>query len=210
MTYEIDSRNPNREEIRAKMVAQLRGSGDRGSKIVGGVFFVIGLGLLTGAYYAGQRQYNILKHWPSVEATVTRSEVTSSRDEDSTTYGTEMDFQYTVNGKEYQTPAKSSYRTSSYVEMKRKADAFAPGTRHAVLYDPADPNDIRYDAGYNFSFFLAPTILGGMGIVFTGVGALVWVLFRGSGVGLACPSCKRPVEIGQEYCPHCATPLISN
>ena len=210
MKYEPKITNPSIDEARARFTTQSRVSRDRASGIVGGVFFVVGLGLLTGAFFIARREYNILKNWPKVDATVTKSEVTSGRDKDNTTmYGTQFEFRYTVNDKEYLTPASSSYRTSSYVEMKRQADVFAPGTRHTLLYDPADPNDVRYDAGYNFSFFLAPTILGGMGIVFSGVGTLVWFLFRSAGVSLLCPSCSRPIEPGQEFCPHCATPLAS-
>lgn len=207
MEYEPKTTNSNIDEARAKMMTQFRASRDRSSGIVGGVFFVVGLGLLTGGFFSGRRQYNILKNWPKVDATVTKSEVTTGRDQDTTMYGTQFEFRYTVNGKEYLTPASSSYESSSYSEMKRKADVFAPGTHHTLLYDPVEPIDIRYDAGYNFSFFLAPTILGGMGIVFTGVGALVWFLFRSAGVVLMCPSCSRPIEAGQEFCPHCATPL---
>jgi Protein of unknown function (DUF3592) len=208
--FELKPTDPFDHQVRTRMPAQFRRSGDRASKIVGGVFFVVGLGLLTGAYFSGRRQYAILKNWPKVDATVTKSEVTSGRDNDNTTmYGTEVEFHYTVSGKEYQTPATSSYKTSSYTEMKRQADIFAVGTTHALLYNPSDPNDIRYDAGYNFSFFLLPAILGGMGVIFTGVGCLVWVLFRSVGVALLCPSCNRPIEWGQEFCPHCATPLTS-
>lgn len=211
MKFELKPTDPFDNQVRAKMPAQYRGPGDSASKIVGGVFVVIGLGLLTGAYFAGRRQYNILKHWPRVDATVTESEVTTGRDKDGTTmYGTQIEFRYTVNDREFKTPATSSYKTSSYTEMKRQADIFAPGTTHALLYDPADPNDIRYDAGYNFSFFLAPVILGGMGVIFSGVGALVWVLFRSAGTVHLCPSCNRPIERGQEFCPHCATPLGSH
>ncbi len=191
------------------MMAQFRASGDRTAGIVGGVFFVVGLGLLTGGGFSARSQYNILKNWPKVDARVTKSKVTTGRDQDTTMYGTQFEFRYTVNGKEYLTPAFSSYKSSSYVEMKRKADLFAPGTQHTLLYDPVEPSDIRYDAGYNFSFFLVSTILGGMGIVFTGVGALVWFLFRSAGVALLCPSCSRPIEVGQEFCPHCANPLTS-
>ncbi|HLY60174.1 MAG TPA: DUF3592 domain-containing protein [Terriglobia bacterium] len=179
MKFELKPTDPFDNQVRARMSARFRGPKDNSSKIVGGVFFVLGLGLLTGAYFVGRRQYNILKHWPKVDATVTQSSVTTGRDPDGTTmFGTQIEFRYVVNDKEYKTPATSSYKTSSYTEMKRQADIFAPGTTHALLYDPADPNDVRYDAGYNFSFFLAPVILGGMGVVFAGVGALVWVLFR--------------------------------
>ena len=189
------------------MMTQVSASGNRAPALVGGIFFILGLGLLTGGFFSGRSQYNILKNWPKVDATVTKSEVTTGRDNDTTMYGTNVEFRYTVNGKEYLTPASSSYESSSYVEMKRKADVFAPGTQHALLYDPVDPNDIRYDAGYNFSFFLVPTLLGGMGILFAGVGLLVWFAFGSAKVGLLCPRCNRPVEPGQEFCPHCAAPL---
>jgi hypothetical protein len=209
MKYEPKTTIPSIDEARAKMMTQFRASGDRTAGIVGGVFFVVGLGLLTGGGFSARSQYNILKNWPKVDAWVTKSEVTTGRDQDTTMYGTQFEFRYTVNGREYLTPASSSYKSSSYVEMKRKADLFAPGTQHTLLYDPVEPSDIRYDAGYNFSFFLVSTILGGMGIVFTGVGALVWFLFRSAGVALLCPSCSRPIEVGQEFCPHCANPLTS-
>lgn len=113
MKFELRSIDPSSGEVGARMAAQFRGPGDIASKIVGGVFFVIGLGLLTGAYFAGRRQYSILKNWPKVDATVTKCEVTTGRDQDTTMYGTEFEFRYTVNDKEYKTPATSSYKTSS-------------------------------------------------------------------------------------------------
>lgn len=210
MKFELRPTDPSFDEARAKMTAQFKPSRDRSSGIVGGVFFVMGLGLLAGGFFSGRNHYNILTKWPRVDATVTRSEITTGRDQDTTMYGTQIEFLYTVQGREYQTPAASSYKTSSYSEMKRQADIFASGTHHTLLYNPTDPGDIRYDAGYNFSFFLAPIILGGMGIIFAGVGALVWILFRSIGGALLCPSCSRPIEAGQEFCPHCATPLTSN
>jgi Protein of unknown function (DUF3592) len=211
MKFELKTTDPTRDEARARMATQFRASGDRTAGIVGGVFFVVGLGLLTGGVFSARSQYNILKNWPKVDATVTKSEVTSGRDSDGTTmYGAEFEFRYIVNGKEYQTPASSSYKTSSLKEMKRNVDIFAPGTQHTLLYDPGDPTEIRYDAGYNFSFFMLPTILGGLGILFAGVGILVWFVFRTAGVALLCPSCSRPIERGQEFCPHCATPPTSN
>jgi hypothetical protein len=208
MKYEPNTADPTIDEARARMMAQFRTSKNRTGSVVGGVFFVVGLCLLAGGAWSAHNQYNILKNWPKVDATVAKSAVTSGLDDKNTTmYGAEFEFRYTVNGKEYQTPASSVYKTSSYKEMKHIVDIFAPGTQHTLFYDTTDPSDIRYDAGYNFSFFLLPTILGGVGIVFAGVGAGVWFVFRSGGAGLLCPSCNRPIERGQEFCPHCATPL---
>jgi len=182
------------------------------SRLVGGIFTLVGLVLLGVAGWAGNRQYTILKSWPTVEAVVTKSQVTHSqshdidRSTDTTMYEAAIEFRYTLNGKEYATPATSGYSSSSYTEMKRQADAYPPGTRHRVRYNPADPNDIRYNAGYTFGFFFLPVLLGGMGIVFGGLGVLFLYLSRSERV-LLCPSCSQPVERNQRFCPNCVAPL---
>ncbi len=86
-------------------------------------------------------------------------------------YQAEIEFRYTVDGKEYTTPSSSPYRSSSYAEIKQKAKTYARGTTHPIRYNPADPNDIRFDAGCNFGFFFLPVMFGGMAIIFGGVGA---------------------------------------
>lgn len=116
---------------------------------------------------------------------------------------------YTVDGKDYTTPSSSSYSSSSYTEMKRKVDTYAPGSRHPIRYNPADPNNMRFDVGYNFGFFFLPVLFGGMGIVFSALG--VGLLFASRSVReLRCPACGRPVEKGQNFCPNCAAPLPVN
>lgn len=66
----------------------------------------------------------------------------------------EIEFRSPVNGKEYTVPSCADYGTSSYTLMKRKAHTYAPGTHHAIRHDPTDHNDIRFDVGKNFGFFL--------------------------------------------------------
>jgi hypothetical protein len=190
----------------------MQAGGSRIFRIVGGVFTPIGLALLAAAGWTGNRQYTILKSWPTVEAEVTRSEVARSLSHDSESnrstymYKAQIEFRYTLNGKEYLTPSDPGYSTSSYPEMKRLANRFAPGTRHPIKYNPADPNDIRFNAGFSFGFFLLPIILGGMGLVFSLLGIVFLVVSR-SGVSLQCPSCGARVEPGQNFCPNCATAL---
>jgi hypothetical protein len=176
-------------------------------RLVAVVFTPIGIIMLALAGWFGNRQYSILKTWPSVEAEVARSEVTRGRDsEGNTTYGTEIEFRYRVNGREFRTPSSSSYRSSSYKTMKEKADEYSPGTRHSILYNPSDPADVRFDAGYNLGFFFLPAILGGMGLVFAGLGVVfLWV--SRSEKPLRCPSCGQPVSAGQNFCPGCAAAL---
>ena len=181
--------------------------GARVPKLVGTIFILIGIGLLVGAGWSGHRQYTILKSWPTGEAEVEKSEVIRYRDsEGDTMYRAAIDFRYTVNGKEYSTPASSSYSSSSFNEMKRKVDTYAPGTRHPVRYNPTDPSDMRFDVGYNFGFFFLPVLLGIMGLVFTGVSVGVLYAFR-SAQTRRCRSCGQAVEEGQNFCPNCSAPI---
>lgn len=167
----------------------------------------MGLLLLGIAAWSGNRQSTILKHWPTVDAQVTSSRVNRGRDGDGKSmFTTEIEFRYVVSGKEYRTPSSSPYSSSSYTEMKKTADTYAAGTTHSIRYNPADPNDIRFDVGYNFGFFFLPILLGAMGLVFAGVGSGLLFAARNA-QQLLCPSCGQRVEKGQNFCPHCATSL---
>ena len=181
----------------------MAGEGDKVFKIVGGVFTLVGVMLLSGAGWTGNQQYTILKTWPTVEAEVTKSEVTTGRGSGGITmYETQLEFRYTVNKMEFTTPASSSYRSSSYPEMKRKTNRYAPGTRHPIRYDPNNPDDIRFDVGYSLGFFFLPLLLGGMGIVFAGLGITFLYVSRRERV-FECPACGCRMEKSQDICPNC-------
>lgn len=181
-------------------------------KVVGAVFAPIGFAMLGFGGWSAHRHYTILKYWPTVEAQVANSRIThsvshdSDHNSDTNMYGVEIEFQYTVNGKEYLTPSGAGYTTSSYTEMKRMADEHAPGTRSVIKYNPSDPNDIRFNAGYTLGFFFLPVLLGGLGLVFGGLGTVFLFVSR-SAPAPRCPSCGQAVQPGQHYCPNCATPL---
>lgn len=154
---------------------QLATGGKAVLRLVGGIFAIIGVVLLGIGAWIGNRQYTILQTWPIVQAEVSKSRVTRGRDSEGTAmYGTEIEFRYTVEGKQYLTPSSSAYTTSSYRDMKRQADQYAPGTRHVIRYNPAEPDDIRFDAGFNFGFFLFPSS---------------WAAWASCLPELACPFC---------------------
>lgn len=179
-------------------------------RLVSGIFAIVGVVLLGIGGWLGNRQYTIITTWPAVDAEVTRSRVTSGRDSKGTAmYGAEIEFRYTVAGKERVTPSSVGYTTSSYLDMKHKVDRYAPGTRHPVRYNPTDPDDIRFNAGYNFGFFLLPIVLGGMGMVFASLG-IAGLFTSRPGRVVKCPACGQPVEKGQNFCPHCAAALPVN
>jgi hypothetical protein len=174
----------------------------------GAIFAATGVILLSVAGWLANRQYTILSSWPTVQATVVKSRVVRYHGRrGSTTYEAEMEFRYTVGGSTYQTPTDAGYSTSSYLTMKHMVDAYPPGSERMIRYNPADPNDIRMNAGYNFGFFFVPVLLGGMGIFFSGLG-LVFLIASRSARPLLCPSCGTAVDPGQRFCPNCATPLL--
>ena len=124
-------------------------------------------------------------------------------------YQAKIDFRYTVGGKQYTTPSSSSLSTSNYAEMKQEVDTYAPGTRHPIRYNPANPNDISYEAGFTFGFFLGPLILGVVGLGFTATGAVLffigWAIVKAK---VPCPSCGAMVRRTEPSCPNCGTALL--
>ncbi len=185
------------------------------TKLVCLIFGGVGLGLLAGAGWTGNRQYTIMTQWPTVDAEVVTSQVThhqSQSSRGSTTsdmYTAEIVFRYSLSGQEYTTHSTTGYSSSSYTEMKRKVDSYPAGSRHLIRYNPLDPDDIRFNAGFNFGFFFLPLLLGGMGIVFTGFGIGFLYAVRKERP-LLCASCGQTVLKGQNFCPNCAAPLASS
>ncbi len=182
-------------------------------KLLGAIPLLLGLGLLVGAGFYFSHQYNILKKWPTVDAEVVRSELASHRSQSANggstrVYQALIDFRYTVDGKTYAASAGSDYSTSSRSEMQQKVDIYAPGTHHPIRYNPANPYDIRYDAGLTFGFFLGPFILAVSGLMASACG-VVFFLF-GWAVGRAkvrCASCGQPAGLTEPLCPKCGAAL---
>ena len=76
--------------------------------------------MLVLAGWSANRQYTIMKSWPTVEAEVIRSEVARTEDSDGNVlYRPSIAFGYKVNGKEYQSFGGSHVSTSNYEATKR-------------------------------------------------------------------------------------------
>ena len=185
-------------------------------KLFGAVPFLVGVGLLAGGWFSAKLQYTIVKHWPTVDAVVMRSLLVSHQERMgrhnrlTTLYQAQIDFRYSVGDKWYTSPAGSEYSSSDYAEMKRRVEANAPGTHHSIRYDPANPRAIRYDAGYTFTFFMAPLIFLVAGLLSTTIGVVFFLAGRAIGkVKLQCPSCGKRVSTREQTCPYCGTLLLA-
>ena len=141
---------------------------------VGKFLTALGLLLLVGAWWTGNR----LKSWPAVEAEVTKSEVSKlssfgSRDGYGNSYRAKIEFRFEADGKQFN--ASSSEKSASHGAAQSTADMYAPGTRHTIRYNLANPSDISFNAGYfgvvyTLLFFLKPIFLGIFGLALTSHG----------------------------------------
>lgn len=135
------------------------------------IFAIVIFGYATPLYV---QQNRILRTWPSVDATVVSSRVVEHETPSSPLYGTELQFAFQVNGQpvtgEFDFPHESTSR-----ERKEKQTAKYPvGSRHRILYNPADPTDIRINPGYNVDFFVIPVFLSGVALIFVVLAAAFW------------------------------------
>lgn len=171
---------------------------------IGLVFLVIGLVFLAVGGWFAEKRFTVMNSWPTVEAEVVESEVTTYEDsEGSTLYKAQFRFRYTVEGREYQTQTDNGYGTSFRSWMQTKVDRLPAGSRHRLHYNPADPAEIEYNAGYNFEFFGIPLFCGGMGLIFALVG---FAALRKRDAD-RCPACSQYIARGQTSCPNCGAPL---
>ncbi len=145
--------------------------------IVGG-FALIGLGLIGAAVAWVHNRYTIRTNWPAVDAEVTASEVVSYRQsKGERDYKLEIEFRYSINGKQFVTPASTEIGTTYSLLIfqvsepdRGKARAYRRGTHHSIRYNPQDPNDVRFDLAYDFNFLVPIAVLAVLGLGFTAIG----------------------------------------
>jgi hypothetical protein len=169
----------------------------------------------------GHIQDTIIKTWPTVDGEVIKTQINvvherTTRGLNSTRYETEIEFRYTVGGKEYTARSTPGYSTARYSIMKRTADTYAPGTHHPIRYNPDHPNIIFFNAGYNLGFFFLPIMFGGGGLLLTVIGLITlkaapaarpfekdaWV-----GLGRPCQACGQALQPGHKFCSNCGRPV---
>jgi Protein of unknown function (DUF3592) len=131
--------------------------GSRRSGVVLGVFLAVGLGMLTGSGYSFlHTRAAIARAIPADGAVV---DLISSTDSDGdTVYYPRVRFRTQVGGMQEFTGSVGS-----------RPAAFDVGEGVRVLYDPERPGDARIDTFFQLWFL--PLLLGGMGVIFAGIGA---------------------------------------
>ena len=184
-------------------------SGANTPRIIGYIFIPIGIVLLGVAVWLFAQRREILNTWPEAQAEVTHSELTYSRSKSGgSMYSAVYVFRYHVKGRDYITQDDPGYSTSSYSSMEEKVQKYAPGTRHAIRYNPANPEEIRIEAGYNLTTFGIPLGVAAIGLVFFGLGLGVARGWRSAYSDLVrCPACGQQTLASQPACIGCSAAL---
>jgi Protein of unknown function (DUF3592) len=140
--------------------------------IIGWVITGLGVLVLGGSLWAVYGRYIIFTRWPTVEAEVAKSEAGGSfgsagrgRGRNSVYYTT-IEFQFLADGKQFNTSVSET--SDNLSAAKLLAGVYAPGTRHTIRYNSANPNDIRFSLEETF---MVPVVfvLVGCALVFIGL-----------------------------------------
>ncbi|OHB21367.1 MAG: hypothetical protein A3J67_03435 [Parcubacteria group bacterium RIFCSPHIGHO2_02_FULL_48_10b] len=110
------------------------------------------------------------KNWPSAEGTVTVSRLSTHTGSDSTTYGADIAYDYTVEGVLY-TGSKvtfGDYSSSDPSHAREVVNRYSEGKSVIVYYNPDDPKTSVLEPGANWSSFM----VAGIGGLFVLVGLL--------------------------------------
>jgi uncharacterized protein DUF3592 len=146
--------------------------------ILGSVFGLVGAGLLVAGIAVGAATVSFMTSAERVDGKVvdmterTTSDSSSSGSSTSTAWYPTVEFD--VDGKAY------SFQSS----VGRNPPGYEIGDTVEVAYAPGDPDNARMAAFW--SAYLLPLILGGIGIVFTSIGVVLFVIRRRT---------SRPVEL---------------
>ncbi|MFG6194367.1 DUF3592 domain-containing protein [Nonomuraea sp. JJY05] len=139
--------------------------------IVGGIFGLIGLVLLCVGIALAASTAGFLASAERTDGTVVAldARTTTTRSSDGRTRSTTMWYptvEFTAGGRRYAFQSSTGTNPPSHEK----------GESVPVAYDPDDPSDARI-ASFS-SAFLAPLIVGGLGVVFTPIGAVLFVKGR--------------------------------
>lgn len=129
--------------------------------LAGSIFFVVGLGMLTGGFFAWRNHEEFRAHALKTEGVVidfVRHVSDDSKRGKSVTYAPLVKF---TDQNEHVIQFSSSVSSGS--------PGYSRGDRVAVLYDPTTPEKAQIDS-FMENWFVT-LILGGMGVIFTLLGA---------------------------------------
>ena len=187
----------------ASTSAHLLADGHRIARRIGMTFVAIGvLSIGLGLFFL-RAEMNMQRDWPTVDATAIASRVipvastSSSARGSRQLYDTEVTFRYIVEGITYVSTTSSGIGTSSRSAAAARAARFSPGSAHVIKVRPDDANIIRFDLDRISSEYWLSAGMLAMGLVFAGLGGLVWRFTRhGQAATVAMPDIEMEDRFG--------------
>jgi hypothetical protein len=149
-------------------------------RVIAAAFFLFFLGFAGISAPLFRGQYKILRDWPTASGTVVSSDVISfPTTGGGELYDIEVRFIYVVNGRGVESAIRSNHESTSRARKEKQAAQFVRGERYPIRYNPAEPRDIRAQAGWNVHFFAVPIFVIGVGAIFGAIGAILLLAARG-------------------------------
>ncbi len=146
------------------------------------IFFVFTLALSLPFWV---RHYRMLKQWSRAQAVVVSSQVmpvpqaAGGRSQSRPLYEAAYQLSFTANGKPV-TAAILGRRSRRREVIDTEVSMLPAASRVGVLYNPADPGDVRMHPGYNAIFFAVPLFITKVAGVFAAL-ALVLLAIAQAG-----------------------------
>ncbi len=142
--------------------------------VFGGVGIGLGIwgwGVLTNARAS--------EAWPTVEGRVVRSDIDEQFDEEGDSYVPQIDYEYTVDGLEYEND-RVRFGQNSYSSRRRAEEEtgrYPVGRRVEVYYEPGNPENSVLEPGASLGSYLGVS-LGAMFLVIGLIAAPLTMLPR--------------------------------
>lgn len=139
------------------------------------IIFLVFLGISAPFYL---RQRTILKTWPTTQATVESSDISSVQGKRGTQYVARFLLMYRIGDTRITTLVKSGVADSNRTRAEQWITRFPVGSTITIAYNPDQPDLVRIDPGYNRYFFAVPLFMTKIGLLFAAVAAVLFVIAR--------------------------------
>jgi hypothetical protein len=146
---------------------------------MGRMLWILGTLVLGVAAFSGRDQIIVLSSWAKADGQVTASEIMRYFSPKSKpVYRLRVTFQYQADGVPHFAVSSSSLGSSDLAAVSHKVTRYPVGSHHMIYYDPNNPVDMHFDAGYNAEYLAKPLIIGTAGLLFVIAGTVIRALAR--------------------------------
>ncbi len=140
----------------------------------GRILWILGTVVLGVAAFSARDQIMVLSSWAKADGQVTGSEIVRYFSPKSKpVYRLRVTFQYQADGVPHIAVSSSSLGSNELATVSRKVARYPVGSHHAIYYDPANPINMHFDAGYNIEYLAIPLIIGTAGLLFVIAGTVI-------------------------------------